>query len=202
MKINNTKEFSGILMVLGSAILYSSKSIIVKYALANQVLAQDLIFWRILLALPLFWGAWLLIEDNHDFRLTKTELITVLYMGAFGVALPVLCSYSSLKYISASVSILVIFTYPAIVTVLSLVFLKEKIGIQKGGSVVITYLGLIMVLELVNGPRGSIDYRGVLLAGLAALSFATHQILAQRILVKVSQFKLSAYTSTVAVNHR
>jgi drug/metabolite transporter (DMT)-like permease len=186
------------MMVLGSAVLFSFKAILIKYALCNAILADELIFWRIIIALPFFWAAWILLESQRDFRLTKTELITVLYMGSAGVALPIFCSYSALKYIDASVSVVIVFTYPTIVTLLSAFFFKEKIGMQKGAAVIMTYFGLLVVLKLVNGHALSFDYRGVLLAGLTSLSFATHQILAQKTLKNISQFKLSAYTSTIA----
>ncbi|MFC1855460.1 EamA family transporter, partial [Thermodesulfobacteriota bacterium] len=105
----------GALMMLLSAVLFSFKPIFTKLAYKYSVPSDVLLAMRMLIAIPLFWIVFFVTSDGKKYTHTKKEYIFFILAGFLGFFAAAECGFLSLKYIDASVSTMIIYTYPAIV---------------------------------------------------------------------------------------
>lgn len=92
----------------------------------------------------------------------------------------VIGSVTAFTHLSMSEAMVLMFLQPAFVTIMSIVFLKEKVGLQRWMAIVIGFVGVLIVLR--PGFRElSIGHFGAVLAGLGgAVSIVTFRALGGR----------------------
>ena len=102
-------------------------------------------------------------------RLTKRQLILVIGIGVFGYTLTSYSIFTSYNYISVGMATIILYTYPAIVTLLSYVIYKEKLYIRKVISLIISLIGIFILID-----KGSVNFnlKGLILSGMAALLYS------------------------------
>jgi len=103
-------------------------------------------------------------------------------LAAFGIGL-VLALYSfgmmsSIKFIPVALAVLIFYTYPLLTTVYLWLSGHERPTWTSGAAVVIAFVGLALALDI---DGGSLNLRGVALAGLAALGITAVVILNSRL---------------------
>jgi len=103
-------------------------------------------------------------------------------LAAFGIGL-VLALYSfgmmsSIKFIPVALAVLIFYTYPLLTTVYLWLSGHERPTWTSGAAVVIAFVGLALALDI---GGGSLNLRGVALAGLAALGITAVVILNSRL---------------------
>ncbi|MBW6419842.1 DMT family transporter [Rhizobium sp. XQZ8] len=121
-----------------------------------------------------FWGAvfmlagfpFLLKKDDrwHDaFRSTNRPLWILRF---FSAAIGTIGSVAAFTYLSMAEAFALIFLLPSFVTIMSVIFLKETVGIRRWSAVVIGFIGVLVVLR--PGFRElSIGHLGAVFAGLS-----------------------------------
>ncbi len=108
-------------------------------------------------------------------------------MGAIGYVGQSLCYMSALQYASAGLVSLLLYLYPMLVTILSVLFLKEKLTKWNGLALVLATLGA----ALTANPQGG-QWMGVLLAITAAIVYAGYIMIGSGVMAKVSAIQSSA----------
>ncbi|MDH5716925.1 MAG: DMT family transporter [Spirochaetia bacterium] len=184
---------SGYFLISIAAIGISFKSILVKTAYTYSVDPITLAVMRVVISLPFFIIALFIIEGKAAFTFQKKEIINFSLMGTFGLALPIIFSFYSLKYIDASVSSLLVYTYPAITVLMMTFFEKEKLTSSKIISIILTFCGLLFVIKIHESNLTGIDKRGIWFAFLAAFFYAVYNVLAEKNVKKVSPIKVITY---------
>ena len=110
------------------------------------------------------------------FSLTRFEIISSLLLGICGYALFSSFFFIALTGLSASLTVLLLYTYPVMVVLLSRLFLKEHIGFQGFIALVLVSIGLV---GLVWG-EWSVSQPRFLLFGLGAAFFYALYIIFSR----------------------
>lgn len=165
------------LLVFLGAILFSTKAVMVKLAYRYEVDSISLLTLRMVFSFPIF-----LLIAQYDRRkqqesrspLSVKDGFYTIGLGVMGYYLASLFDFLGLNHISAGMERLILFLYPTIVVLLSAIFLKEKIGFNKGVALLLTYLGVaIAFAQNVQQSESDNLWLG---AGLILISAFTYAI--------------------------
>jgi drug/metabolite transporter (DMT)-like permease len=151
--------------------------ILAKFALVSGVGTTTLLFLRFAFGAIFMF---ILMRLKH---LKLPDLKTLLLyagMGALGYAGQSFCYFSALNHASASLVALILYVYPALVALLSIVFLKERLSFWKTVAIILALAGSVLVV----GFGGSGSVKGVLLALAAALIYSVYIVSGSRIIKK------------------
>ncbi|MGQ9825679.1 MAG: DMT family transporter [Desulfotomaculales bacterium] len=184
----------GAALVLFSALCLSTEAIAAKIAYQGGATVLTVLTLRYLLAAAVFWL--LLLAGGFPYRLPRRQLLTVTALSLGTQTLTVLALFESFRYIPAAMAILFLYFFPAVVTVLAFIFLKEPVTGQKALALLLTLLGCAVIL---GQPEkfGALHPRGVALALAAALTNGVFVVGSARLLAGIPTLVYSTYVSTV-----
>lgn len=163
MKLNRLK---GIFCVILSAVIFGFTPILGKLSYLGGSNAVMLTFLRSFIALPVLYS--ILKYKNISLKLTKEQIKKICILGFFGATLTTCLLYMSYDYISVGTATTIHFAYPAFVILSCMLIFKEKTGVYKILSLILSTIGVLMFLE--NNAGTSMT--GVLLSLFSAVSYA------------------------------
>lgn len=187
------KYCSGKHLIIGFALagfgtlLFSLKSIFIKYLYLQGLNADIVLVLRMALSLPIYAVIifWLFLQGNISCKLNTSIVVKIFLLGFFGYYLASLLDLMSLELISAQLERLGLFTYPFMVAVLGHFFFGEIITKRIIFSLVVTYVGLLVVMgqELKMVGEGVIG--GTLLVLGSALSFSFYVLHSKKFIMQL-----------------
>lgn len=184
------------------AAFFSTKAIFIKLAYEDQLDASLFLAYRMIFATPVFVaiGLWALAKRRaKDLpRPDSNSVAWAAFVGFIGYYMASAFDFAGLQYISASLERLVLFTYPLFVMLIGVVFYGEALTLFAVAAAAVTYIGLAVVFA-VDLPAGGRDTMiGTALILGAAISFAWHQILAKRVIVRLGPTLFTSIALTSA----
>lgn len=148
---------AGILFVLASAVLFSTKSIFIKLGYREHVDPVTLLTLRMVLSLPFFvaMGLW---ASRGEARapLDRRDWAGLAALGIGGYYLAALLDFLGLQYISAGLERLVLFLYPTFTVLITAAWLKRPVGRRTWLAIAVSYVGMALVVwpDLQHSSRG------------------------------------------------
>jgi drug/metabolite transporter (DMT)-like permease len=121
-------------------------------------------------------------------------LLGLVLMGAVGYVGQSFAYFTALTMASASLVALLLYLYPAIVTMLSALFFKERLTPAKAGALTLALVGTALTI----GPTGSGRMVGILLAIAAAAIYSVYILVGSRIMPHASAIAASTTVITAA----
>ena len=188
---------SGVLLCLASAAAFGAMGIFGKLAYDQGATVQTLLAVRFVLAAVLFWalvvgsGAWRQLRN-----LSRRDVCIALGLGALGYSAQAGSYFAALERVDASLLALLVYTYPALVTVAAIVLGRERASRRKGAALVLASAGLVLVLA--GAGAGELDPLGTLLGLAAAVVYTTYILTSEGVAGRVSPLVLSALVSSGA----
>jgi drug/metabolite transporter (DMT)-like permease len=179
--MNRSLRNRGILLTLVSTIGFSLYPILGKFVFSGGANLSTALFFRFFLSALIFWAIALTYEGIPKLKLRIW--IILLLMGGIGYASMSGLYLSSVSYIPASLAALLLYTYPIIVAVLSIVTRQESFSWHKIIGVLISSFGLVFVLGL---NFNTVNLTGVLLAFGASLVYSLYIIAGNYVLKEIS----------------
>jgi drug/metabolite transporter (DMT)-like permease len=168
-------------------------AIFAKEAYAAGVTVVTLLSFRFLLAAALFW----VIVLVRGARLPSWRvLLAALGLGAAGYAAQAGLYFAALTRIDASLTSLLLYTYPVLVFLGALALGREDPSPRRSGALALATAGVALVL--LGGSVGAVDGAGVAMALGAAVVYATYILVADRLVADVDPFVLAALVTTGA----
>ncbi|MBT2690079.1 EamA family transporter [Bacillus sp. ISL-47] len=107
------------------------------------------------------------------------------------------CYFTTINQINVSMAVILLYTAPAFVTVLSFLFLKEKVDIKKIAAVAGTIMGCILIAGMTAGDS-KITFLGILTGLGSGIGYALYTIFGKFALKKYHPFTVTLYTFLVA----
>lgn len=162
-------ERLGILLAIGAALGFSMKAIFVKLAYAAApVEAVTLLSVRMVFSLPVFaWVGWQASRGAEPLTLREWGTIGVLgLLGYYGASI---LDFIGLRYITAGLERLILFTYPTLTVLIGVLFLGHQLTRKEVASLALTYAGI--GLAFAHDLEFAADLRAVLIG--AAFVFAS-----------------------------
>jgi len=173
----------GLIFAIAGTALFGMKSIFIKLAFLQGVDAATLLALRMLIAFPLYllilvWVVYRSFQHSTQqrFRISFVDALSILGLGFLGYYLASILDFEGLRYISAQLERLILFTYPVMVALLSWLIFSEKITFRVGLSLLCTYLGIVLLFSYESSGSSDTPLLGTGLVALAALSFAFYVI--------------------------
>ena len=137
-----TKSQKAVLYMVGSVVCFSTMDLIVKYL--NNVPFGQVLFMRFFFGMiPILF----LIPKNKIFTFYKTKR-PILHMWRACCGTVAICAlFVALRNLPLADVISLTFTGPLFVTIMSVIFLSEKVGIRRWFAVAIGFIGMLFLVQ-------------------------------------------------------
>jgi drug/metabolite transporter (DMT)-like permease len=183
----------GAWFIVASAAGFATLGILIKYAFAGGANITTILAGRFLIAAALMF----LLLRLRGISLavgTKTAVQLVL-MGAVGYGGMSMLYANSIHYLPASLTGMLLYTYPALVAVLAVAAGDERFTAIKGLALVICSVGLVLLL---GASFSGANLEGVLSVLGAATIYSCYIVIGNRVLKNVEPLVTSFYVCTSA----
>src|SRR4051812_23981258 len=163
----------GALICLASAVAFGGMGIFGKLAYEQGATVGTLLAVRFVLAAALFWALVLATGAGRHLRtLPRRDIGLALGLGAVGYSAQAGCYFAALQRLDASLLSLLLYTFPAMVTVAAIALGRERASRRTAGALVLASAGLFLVLA--GAGAGALDPLGTLLGVSAAVVYSTY----------------------------
>jgi uncharacterized membrane protein len=191
----------GALICLASAVAFGAMGIFGKLAYGEGATVGTLLAVRFVLAAALFWVLVAATGALREVRrLRRADVGAALALGAVGYSLQAGAYFTALRRLDASLLSLLLYTFPAMVTVAEIALGRERASARTGGALALASAGLALVLA--GAGTGALDPLGAVLGLGAALVYTTYILSSARVAERVGPLVLSALVAVVAARPR
>lgn len=178
--------------VITSAACFATLGILTKWAFAHGAEPMSLLAVRFAAAAAVM-AITQAVRDPRALRVTRRDLLRFLALSLTGYGAASLCYSFAVKQIGASITTVLLYTYPALVSIIGWAFLRESFPPKRIAAVVLTFIGCALVADVFSG--GSAVHLGGFALGLgSALGYAVFNVLSFRTLQNTPRLTLMAYT--------
>jgi drug/metabolite transporter (DMT)-like permease len=184
---------AGVVACLVSAAGFGALPIFGKEAFEAGVGPLGLLWARFGLAAVVFWG---LVTIVRPARPAARWLLAGLLMGFAGYAVEAALFFLALERIDASLTELLLYAYPAMVTVAAVARGRERLSGRLMGALLLASSGLVAVLA--GGLALGANLAGFALGLSAAAVYAGYVLVGERVVAAVPPLLLAALVSTGA----
>lgn len=179
----------GIIEVVLSGICFGFLGLFGKKAFQYQIKPGELLALRYSIAAIILF-IYLLFVDRKSIKLPIKDAFISILLGVFGYALFSSLFFFALSGLSASLTVLLLYTYPIIVSVLSYFILKESFNFKKIIALILVSIGMYLLVSgewKMNGVKYFVSGLG------AAFFYSLYIIYSRRYLERVPPFTSSFY---------
>lgn len=179
----------GFFEIILSGFFFGFLGVFGKSAFERGIEPGELLGLRFLISGLLFLGL-LLIFKPRTLRLSCGTLLSSFLLGVFGYALFSSLYFMALQGVSASLTVLLLYTYPTLVTLGDRIFFKERIGMWGIAALGVSFVGLVCLVAESFQVSSSV----YLLFGIgSAFFYAVYILLSRKLLVGVNPLGSSCY---------
>lgn len=194
---------AGVALCLVSACGFGLMAIFAKQAYAAGLGVTALLAARFVLAACLLWGLVAVhrrrgagASAGGTARPTRRIILVGLALGAIGYAAQAGLFFSALRHIDASLTSLLLYTYPALVFCGAVALRREHVTPWKALALLLASAGAALVL--LGGGTGGLEATGVALALGAGATYAVYILVAEGVVARIDAFELGALITTGA----
>jgi drug/metabolite transporter (DMT)-like permease len=187
----------GLVLATAGAIAFSGKAILAKLMYRHGVDAVQVIFWRMLLALPLFLLlAWWAGRGKPAFSARDWKAVAAL--GFCGYYLASLLDFIGLQYISAGLERLILYLNPTLVLLLSVLLFGRRVSPRQGVAMAISYAGVAVVFGQELHFEGAHAALGAALVFASAACYAVYLVYSGQLVQRLGALRLTGSATSVA----
>ncbi len=181
MHLADKSRLIGFFLAIFGTLLFSLKSIFIKFLYQQGLDANAVLVLRMTLALPIYVIIliWLIRYQKKISALNFVTLRSIFMLGFLGYFLASLLDLMGLELISAQLERLSLFTYPFMVAIIGYIIFNEELSRRLVLALIITYSGLFVVMGQELQLTGNNVIYGVSLVLASALSFAFYVLLSR-----------------------
>jgi drug/metabolite transporter (DMT)-like permease len=188
---------TGRLLCIGSAAAFGAMAIFGKLAYDEGATAGTLLALRFTLAAAMLWCLLLARGDLSTVRaLRRRDLAIALGLGACGYSVQAGCYFVALERIDASLLSLLLYTFPAIVTVAAFALGRERLDRSRIVALGLVSIGLTLVLA--GAGTGALEGVGVMLGLGAAFVYSAYILVSEGVAKRLPPLTLATLVCTGA----
>jgi drug/metabolite transporter (DMT)-like permease len=189
----------GVTMAIAGVVCFSLRPIFIKLAYGIVVDPITLLALRMVFSLPFFLAAaaWVGRDDKRS-PLGGGDAWVILLLGFVGYYFASFADFLGLQYVSSGLGRLILFVYPTLVVILSLVFLHKRPSGRDVVALVVTYSGIALVMSNAVGGANANLALGAALCFASAAGYAVYLVASSRIVQRVGSIRFTAYAMSVA----
>jgi drug/metabolite transporter (DMT)-like permease len=182
----------GAALVVGSAVGFGAMGVFGKLAMDAGVGIVTLLFVRFAIAAPVFW---VLVAARRALTAPPARPVLIgLGLGAVGYAAQAGLFFGALTRLDLSVLSLLLYTYPAFVTVAAIALGRDTTSRRRTGALLVSSGGVALVLA--GAGAGGFDALGAAMGVGAALTYTAYILVCDT--VELDALPLSALVTTGA----
>lgn len=125
-----------------------------------------------------------------DFR----DSFSFIGTGIFSIVFFNWCYFTAIEEVSLSIAVILLYTGPAFVVILSRIFFNEPMTARKIGALIITLLGCILVIQVLPVGSEHISWYGILVGLGSGFGYALYSIFGKHALKKYHPLTVITYT--------
>lgn len=183
-------------LVVLSAACFGTLAILTALAYERGVEPLPLLAWRFVISAALL-AIVAFARDKRSLVMRRGDLLRYSALALTGYGAASVCFFYALKFADASVVSVLLFAYPALVTLAAWPLLGQRVSWQRGAAVLVTFGGCALVVGIGSGGA-SARWQGVLLGLSAAIGYTVFNLLSARWLPGRSQLAMMTYTFGLA----
>lgn len=179
--MNRSIDRAGMLCVAGAAVLFASKGLFAKALYQRGVGFELLVTVRALLAMPLFvWFAARAAPAGTPAPASWRAVFAASMAGVICYYVGAMVDFWALTLIDASVERVLLFSYPALVVIISSVMRRRRPTRRVVLALLATYLGIFLAMGGIDLHELTQNLFGAALVLVAALTTATYFLIGER----------------------
>jgi drug/metabolite transporter (DMT)-like permease len=185
---------AAVVAVVASAACFATLGILQRWAYAAGAEPMSLLAVRFALAGAVM-AAMQALRDPKALRVSRDDLLRFAAMSLTGYGAASLCYAYAVGMIGPSVTTVLLYTYPAIVSVIGWLFLSERFPPRRIAAVALTFAGCALAAGVI-GAGTTLAPLGIALGLGAGLGYAVFNVLSFRTMRRTPRLTLMAYTFT------
>ncbi|CEG27592.1 drug/metabolite transporter (DMT) superfamily permease [Bacillus sp. B-jedd] len=138
-----------------------------------------------------------LVKYRSQMAIRLKDIWLFIGTGIFSIVFFNWCYFTALNMMDVSLAVILLYTAPIFVSILSYIFFKEKFTKIKVAAVVGTFIGCVLVAGF-RGEAASAGFIGVLTGLGAGIGYALYSIFGKAALSKYKPFTITFYTFFIA----
>ncbi|WHZ01486.1 EamA family transporter [Neobacillus sp. YX16] len=186
-----------IILIAISAIMWGIIAVFVRKLSSLGFTPMEIVTIRVVTAVLLL-GIIGLLKYPGQMKIHLRDSKYFIGTGIFSIVLFNWCYFSSINQLSLSFAVILLYTAPTFVVVLSYLFLKESMDALKIISVIGTLIGCTFIVGINLMETPSMNLAGILTGLGAGFGYALYTIFGKFALVKYRPFTVTFYTFLVA----
>ena len=185
-----TDFFKGVIFSVLSALCFSTLAVFAKFGYLNGYNTNTLLFYRFLFATLIFF-TFIFFKNKNLLKINPQGLFKCFLTGFLLYGLQATFFFLSVKYIGASMSSFILYMYPFVVTILSIIVFKQKPEKIIIFTLIITFIGIVFIFyEALNF---NLPFTGIMFGFLAMLTFSVYLISVQFVLKDLNSYTFTLY---------
>ncbi len=180
--------FKGSLLVSYSAVAFGLMPILAKFAYRDGANPLSFLAYRFTIAAIILTV--IAFFKGENLRLTAKQYLALIGLGVGGYSMVAVCYFTAITKIPTSITALILYTYPIIVTVFAVVSGEEAFERRKAVALVISFAGIALIM---NSSLHGLNLTGVLLACASSVFYSMYIIFSNKLLKTVSALATTTF---------
>lgn len=182
-----------VLFTVLAGILWGCISLFLKPITAAGLSSLQVMMMRGLLS-AFFMFIFLLIKDRKLLKIELKDLWMFFGTGIISLTFFSICYFKTILEVGTSIAVVLLYTSPIFVLLMSVVLFKEKINLRKILALIMTFAGCILVAGIIGGGQNRLSAKGFLVGLGAGLGYALYSIFSRYALKKYNALTVTFYT--------
>jgi DME family drug/metabolite transporter len=191
------RKIMPIMFIAISAALWGMIAIFVRKLTIAGFTSMEIVTIRVVIA-AIILGFIGIVKYRSQMKIRCRDIRLFIGTGICSIVLFNWCYFTAINQLNLSFAVILLYTAPAFVTVLSWLFLKEEMNAKKMISVAGTLFGCVLIAGVNINNAASISVVGILTGLGAGFGYALYSIFGKFALRKYQTFTVTFYTFLVA----
>lgn len=136
----------------------------------------------------------LLIKDRSLLKIQIKDLWMFIGTGVVSLTFFSLCYFKTILEVGTSIAVVLLYTSPIFVLIMSVLFFKEKINLKKIIALIMTFAGCILVAGIIGAVENRLSAKGFFIGMCAGFGYALYSIFSRFALKKYNSLTVTFYT--------
>jgi drug/metabolite transporter (DMT)-like permease len=188
---------TGLVLAASASVLFSAKAVVIKLAYRHGVDPLTLLTLRMLFAAPFFAVA-LIWSSRGRAPLVLRDHLRLVVMGVVGYYAASYFDFLGLQHVSAGLERLILYLYPTIVVLLSVLFLRRRFTRTDAMAMGLAYSGIVAAFwHDASGGNGNVLLGSALIFS-SAVTYALYLVLGGQLVHRLGAIRLTSYAVLVS----
>lgn len=168
------KKFAAIFILI-AGMLWGCLGIFVRFLNGYGLFSLDIVFIRSIVTC-IVMGLVIIFYNRQLLKIALKDIWCFIGTGILSIVFFNYCYFKAMTVTSLAVAAVLLYTAPAIVMVLSFILFKESLTVKKIISLILTFIGCVLVTGALTDPSQKVSGLGIFLGMGAGLGYALYSI--------------------------